>query len=653
MHAARVLASVAALAILEPSDARAAPDAEPSAHRAHAEDVVDYTLTARLDATLHLVHGEGTIRWRNTSETAVSELWVHLYLNAFKNELSTFMREPVGQFRGTFPVQEWGAIDVHKLVLKDPDLGPVDLWPGAEQSRPGDDDETDARVPLPKEIAPGESIELEVVWDDKLPSIALRTGFAASFHMVAQWFPKIARLEPSGRWAHFPMHRLGEFYADFGTYDVTLDVPSSFLIGATGPVTEARVDAGRRIERHVQADVHDFAWTAYDRFDVRRERIGDVDVSVLFPNGKSIDADKELSVMRFALPHYQALYGSYPYRVLTLVHPPDGADEAGGMEYPTLITTGGDWYWPPFSRLLELVTMHEFGHQYFYGLLASDEVRSPFLDEGINSYAEAEALGTWLGPGSAASAFGFTLSDTSVQSVFGNEREHDEPVAQSAFAFRSGDDYGRLVYERTAAILETFRRVYGPATTRALARYARRYRFEHPGAEDLLSSFDAEVGTPAAASLRTALFDKGWVDYAVSGVSSKRALAPAGMFDKGDKRETVSPHEPAEVAKAPLVYEGWVLVTRRGTLSFPVDIELTLEDDTTERVHWDGVEESTRIPYRGPVGLRAAVVDPDHNVLLDDDPTNNHAAVEPVRRAPRVAERLTYWAELWMQALGP
>jgi hypothetical protein len=667
MHAAKVLASVAAVALLAPSDARALPDtepappadhpadhaaAEPPAPRTHADDVADYTLTAKLDPVLHVVHGEGTIRWRNTSQTTVRELWLHLYLNAFKNELSTFMREPVGQFRGKLPVQDWGTIDVQKLVLKDADAGPVDLWPNVERSRAGEDDETDARVPLPRDVAPGESIELAVTWDDKLPSVVERTGFSGSFHMVAQWFPKIARLEPDGHWAHFPMHRLAEFYADFGAYDVTLDVPSSYQIGATGPAVESRLEDGRRIERHVQADIHDFAWTAYDRFDLRKERIGDVDVSVLFPKGKTTDAERELAVVRFALPHYQALYGSYPYRVLTLVHPPDGADEAGGMEYPTLITTGGDWYWPPFSRLVELVTMHEFGHQYFYGLVATDEVSWPFLDEGINSYAEAEALGAWLGPGSVASAFGFTLSDASVQSVFGNSREHDEAVAQPAFAFRSGDDYGRLIYERTAAIIETLRRVYGPGTTRALARYARRYRFEHPVPEDLIASFEAEVGAQAAATLRAALFDKGWVDYAVTGIACRRALAPAGLFDKDDKREQVPPQDTASAAK-PSAYEGWVVVTRRGTLSFPVDVELTTEDDGAERVHWDGADESVRIPYRGPVALRAAVVDPDHNVLLDDNPTNNHASVESNRRAPRVAERLAYWAELWMQALGP
>jgi hypothetical protein len=647
MRAGWVLSGVAtaAIAILQ---LHAGPALADEGFAAHADDVVDYTLTAKLDPVLHLVHGEGRIRWRNTSETPVRELWMHLYLNAFKNELSTYMREPVGAFRGALPVREWGAIDVHKLVLLDAATGPVDLWPAAERHRADDDDETDARVPLPREVAPGESIELDVTWDDKLPSVVERTGFAGSFHMVAQWFPKIARLEPSGRWAHFPMHRLAEFYADFGTYDVTLDVPSSFTIGATGPVVDARVEAGRRIEHHVQADIHDFAWTAYDGFEVRRETVGDIDVSVLFPKGNGTNAERELAAMRFAIPHFEALYGPYPYPVLTLVHPPDNAEEAGGMEYPTLITTGGDWYWPPFARLVELVTVHEFGHQYFYGLLASDEVTWPFLDEGLNSYAEEEALGAWLGPGSVASAYGFTLSDAAVQSVFGNQLEHDEPVAQPAFSFRTGGDYGRLVYERTASILETLRRVYGPAATRALSLYTRRYRFLHPVPEDLVACFEAEVGSEAAASLRAALFDEGWVDYAVTAISSKRLEAPAGIFDKGDNRETLPTGVPVGTS-----YEGWVLVTRRGTLSFPVDVEMTLEDGTTQRVRWNGEDESVRIPYRGPVPLRAAVVDPDHTVLLDDDPTNNHAAATPSRHALRVTERLTYWAELWLQALGP
>jgi len=617
--------------------------------RAHADLVASYTFRATLDPVGHTVRGEGTIHWTNASSVPVSELWVHLYLNAFKNDRSDFLREPILGFRGSAPIQDWGAIDVRTFVMRRPGKESVDLWLHSDLHRKEDEDETDARVPLPTPVLPGEAIDIDVTWDDKLPSILERTGYAGSFHFVGQWFPKIARLEPNGRWAHFPFHRLAEFYSDFGIYDVTVDVPSSFVIGATGPVVERRIEGGRRIERHVQGDVHDFAWSAYDRFDEKEETIDGVDVRVLFPRGYTFDATRELATLRFAIPHFGSLYGRYPYSVLTVVHPPREAAEAGGMEYPTLITTGGAWYAPLFAPMVELVTMHEFGHQYFYGLVATDEVSWPFLDEGVNSYAEEEALEAWLGAGSLGQWSGFTLSDAAVQAVLGNRAEHDEPVAQAAPLFRTGEDYSLLVYERTATILETLRRVYGDEPIRrALGRYARRFRFEHPGPDDLARSFEVEVGARAGDALHAALFNEGWVDYTVSEVSSRSSETAAGIFDRDGKRVTLPRGKNTGGA-----YEGWVLVTRRGTLSFPVDIELTREDGTTERVRWNAEEASTRIPYHGTVALSGAVVDPEHAVLLDDDLSNNHAAAEAVHRSPRVTERLVYWAELLLQALVP
>ena len=623
----------------------------------HAEDVADYTLRARLDPAAHTMHGEGTIRFRNTSEVAVHELWLHLYLNAFKNERSTFLREPVAGFRGSAALTEWGAIDLKSLSLRGAGDAPsarADLLPGVTQALTGpgaSEDETDARVPLPREVQPGESISLDVVWDDKLPNVLERTGYSGSFHFVGQWFPKLARLEPNGAWAHFPFHHLAEFYADFGTYDVTLDVPADFALGATGPVVETHRDAGRLVERHVQADVHDFAWTAWDHFRTREETIGGVRVRVLYPEGYDADAERELAAVRFALPYFGAHYGAYPYPVLTVVHPPDGASEAGGMEYPTLITTGGAWYGAPFSTLIELVTIHELGHQYFYGLLASNEELWPFLDEGVNSYAEADALRAMFGPGSAASGLGLTVSDDAVQAIFAAAEEHTEPVAQPAYAFTTGEHYTGLVYERTGAILETLRRVYGVAAMdRAMAVYTRTFRWKHPGPEDLIRTFDETMGGEPAAMLRRALFDKGWVDYAVLEVSSHAVVDPRGIFDRDGKRETVASAKPAAGD-----FEGSVLLERRGTLTFPVQVELVFADGSRSRVPWDGVLGSVRIPYRGHVSLRAAVVDPEHRVLLDDDLTNNHASAPevPSTRANRVFERVTYWAELLVQAAGP
>lgn len=612
----------------------------------HPERVVTYTLRASLDPQKHTVHGEGTIAWRNASAKPVSELWLHLYLNAFKNQRSTFMREPVGGFRGTTIPHDWGTIDVRKLAL-----GGADLLPTMELRRPNDEDETDARVPLPRAVEPNETITLDVAWDDKLPTVVERTGYDGSFHMVAQWFPKIAKLEPDGTFAHFPFHHLAEFYADYGSYDVTIDVPQAFVVGATGPATETKTENGRRVERHVQDDVHDFAWTAWDAFRTKKETIDGVDVTILYPPHYDDHAERELETMRFALPHYGDRYGKYPYRVLTLVHPPAAVPEAGGMEYPTLITTGGASWMPRGVNLVELVTIHEFGHQYFYGLLASNEVAWPFLDEGLNSYAEAEAMEAWKGKGSMIDLLGLRIGDAEGHSERARHFVHDDRVAQPAYAFTSGSTYGALVYSRTATILETMRRTYGDAKVRgALRVYAHRFRFRHPRPDDLVDTFRAEMGDKAAETLHAALFDKAWVDYAITQTSSHEQRAPAGIFDVGGKRETV----PAD-RTTPGKWTGWVLAVRRGTLSFPVEIELVAEDGTRTRVPWDGASESIRVPYTGASPLRAAIVDPDGRVLLDQDRTNDFATApgRDAAGAPRTLERTAYWAELLLGAVAP
>jgi hypothetical protein len=622
----------------------------------HAEEVASYTLTAKLDPSAHTVHGEGTIRWRNASTVPVNEMWLHLYLNAFKNKKSVFLREPL-PFRTGETMKDWGWIDVRRLALRESSVdanrssGVTELWPNAELHRENDDDETDVRVPLGRDVLPNETIVLEVVFDSKLPGVVARTGYAGTFHMIAQWFPKVARLEPDGRWAHFPFHKLAEFYADFGTYDVTLDVPEGYAIGATGPMTESRVAGGRRIERHQQSDVHDFAWTAWDKYQALSETIDGVVVKVLYPPGYTKVAQRELAAMRFGIPHFRARYGSYPYAVLTLVHPPQSAGEAGGMEYPTLITTGGHWYDPKGVRSIEHVTVHEFGHQYFYGMVASDEVTWPFLDEGLNEYATEQALAQWLGAGSLLDIGGVSLGFASGAATVSDRAVHNERVAQPSFAFTSGGDYGALVYARTASILETLRRVYGDReVSLALGRYARRQRFKHPVPEDLFAAFEEVLGAGVAKTLRAALFDKGWVDYAVTSISDEPKTERAGVYDRAGKRETVTA-TPSPDGR----HEGWVLVTRRGTLAFPVDVELTYADGSTERRRWDGEGESTRIAIDHRVALRGVVIDPDHDILIDQNLLNNHATApgQSGGGAPRALERALYWAQLLVQQVAP
>jgi hypothetical protein len=633
---ALVLAAAAALSA--PSRA-AEPGAHPaigarwdddSALPAHAVDVADYTIRATLDPAAHTVHGEGSIRWRNTSAAPVRELFLHLYLNAFKDAGSAFLRERVGG-RGSAPPEDWGRIDIRALSLRDGTPNGADLLPSLETKRGGDEDETDARVPLPREVSAGDDITLDVVFDDKLPAIVERTGYRGTFHMVGQWFPKVARLEPDGTWAHFAFHHLAEFYADFGTYDVTIDVPSGYTVGATGPAIESRDERGRHVERHVQSDVHDFAWTAWNLWRTRRERVDRVDVSVLYPPGFEQVAERDLEAVRFVLSYDGRRYGRYPYPTLTVVHPQEDAGEAGGMEYPTLITTAGAWWTPRGVRIPEMVTVHELGHQWFYGMVATNEVLWPVLDEGINQFAEVDTLTKWKGDASLVDLLGLSVGDAAIQGVTSAMSAHDEPVAQPAYAFSTGANYGRLVYGRTAAILSTLAAVYGDEpVARALGRYARRFRFEHPVPSDLVGAFDEILGPEPAELLRSALFDEGWVDYAVDGAWSDRDPSGDGSW------------------------MGSVVIRRRGTLALPVDVDLVLADGTTQRERWDGKGDWERIPWHGRVALAGAVVDPDHRILIDERPSNNHAAVVGAGGTTRRSlERLTYWLELALQAIAP
>jgi len=623
------------------------PRLDGSVVRQHATEIADYTMRATLDPDAHTVHGEGTIRWRNASTQPVGELWIHLYLNAFKNQHSAFLRERTGG-RGSQGPEDWGFIDLRRLSLVDRTGAAVDLLADIELRRPGDDDETDARVPLPRTIGPGEWIDLEMAFDDKLPSIVERTGYHGHFHMVGQWFPKIARLEPDGSWAHFPFHHLSEFFADFGIYDVTIDVPASYTIGATGPIVESRVEHGRRIERHRQGDIHDFAWTAWDAWQSVSDRIDGVDVRILYPPGFTAVAERDLEAVRFALPYDAANYGRYPYSVLTVVHTEEQASEAGGMEYPTLITTESPWLTPNGVYVPEIVTVHELGHQWFYGLVATNEAMWPFLDEGINQYAEADTMAAWRGEGSAVDLLGLCVSDMALQAVSGERAVHDEPVAQAAASFSSGANYARLVYSRTASVIATFARVYGQsAVRRALGIYARRYRFEHPGPEQFLAVFAEVLGADVAGTVRSALSDRGWVDFGGDGVWSRRAQSAGGVWDRDGKRQTSAAHDEDG-------WEGGVIVRRRGTLVFPVDVDLVMADGTRRRETWNGNGDSVLIPWRGSSALCAAVVDPDERVVIDANIENNRAAAAGEEHfASRTLERIAYFAQIAIQAISP
>lgn len=607
----------------------------------HAPRVASYTLSAKLDAEQHHLSAHGSIELLNYTDVPLQELYLHLYMNAFKNDRSLFLRSPFGAGRSGQHGSKWGYIDVKRLYARE--LG-ADLWPAHSAPTPGDpDDETDVRVPLTQPLQPGKTLTLEVEFEVKLPEVVERTGYVGDYHFVAQWFPKLARLMPDGTFAHFAFHPQSEFAANFGSYDVTLDVPAGEVVGATGQCESAPAAAGRRAVRCRADDVHDFAWTSWKSFQERSERIGGVDVRVLVPPGNARNAEVELDSVRFGLAHFGARFGRYPYPTLTVVHPPEAAGDSGGMEYPTLITTGGPWY-TPFSgaRAIEAVTIHELGHQWFYGLFASDEHRSPFLDEGLNSYAEHSSLTARYGQGSAFDGFGLQVANEALSRAIAAARGVDEPIAQGAGEFFSFRSLGAIVYSRSASLFSTLERVYGKQNLDlALADYAAFARFRHPEPQHLLDAVRGRLGDGAAKNLQRALFERASVDYQVRDVQSAASDPHAGVFDEATGRRTV----PRSELRPPAHWVGHAVVLRHGTLELPVQIELVFDDGHRERRDWNGEGSRYTVSCEGPAKLVGVTVDPEQRVLLDDDLTNN-ATSSHDQGAPRSLERLLYWSEL-------
>jgi hypothetical protein len=541
-------------------------------------------------------------------------------------------------------------VDVKNLRVREMDG--QDLWPRAVNANADlPEDETDVAVPLPRAALPGEVLHLDVEFEDVLPEIVERTGYARDFHMIGQWFPKIARLEANGTWVSFPFHPQSEFYADFGSYDVTLDVAPHLVVGATGERVEDVVSNGRRRLRYRADDVHDFAWTAWEHFRERTEKVGDVDVRVLFPPGNQKNAEVTLSAVKHGLAFFGGAFGRYPYRTLTVVHPPEFAPGASGMEYPTLITTGFPWYAGHVSSLVERVTLHELGHQWFYGLVATDEHASPFLDEGLTTYAEWKAMEALFGDGSAISLPGLAVSDGAYERVLAARAGRDDIVAHPAADFVGFGALGALVYARTGTILATLGRVYGDARLRkALGRYARHYRFAHPDPRHLMSAVEEVMGEEAADFLRLSLFQGGTIDFVAKDLRTARARPKAGVFGAGAHRTEVP--EPAGTGEQGDDWLGRVVVYRHGALHVPVDVEFRFEDGTRVRKSWDGRKTHASIECSGKSRVVGAVVDPDLRVLLDDDLTNN-TALSGSGGAPRIVERSLYGAELVLGAVGP
>ena len=566
---------------------------------------VRYTVEASLDESTHVLRARARVDYTNNSPQTIDTLWFHLHLNAFRPNSAWAQRE--GQ-SGNRRFQDLGANEhayerVRAVRLGEGMLQPV--YPGAPDS-------TVMGIPLPRALPPGATVSLVIDWDARLSTLPRRQGRRGRHHDYAQWYPRIAVFDRGG-WQVQPLLPQGEFYGEFADYDVTIDIAADQVLGATGvPVSgdpgwqAASLDrsvepvyrrdaygtrrhapvglltgsaaANRKRVRWRAERVHHFAWTTNPDYVYESGMYGNAPVHVLYQRGDTswhnVAVERTIKAMRFM----ESVFGPYPYPQITNVHRVEGN---GGTEFPMLIMD---------ASASEGLIVHEIAHQWAHGILANNEFKDGWLDEGMASF-----IGSLY-----AEAQGQTPNyRAATQNAARADRAQDAaPVATPGAAFANMQVYGAMTYNKPSLVFRMLRDYIGDKEFRAgLRLYYDRNKLQHVDEADFKEAMEEVSRTDLDWFFQQWLHTNQWLDYSV--VAAVPTQLPNGTW-----RTRV------DIARAG---EAWMPVRLRvGDVVTQLDSR-----EPTFSVTVDTADQPT-----------SAMIDPDA-ILLDVDRSNN---IKPIAR---------------------
>jgi Peptidase family M1 domain len=587
--------------------------------------VVHYEIDAKYDPVKHTIDATEVLTYHNLTGQALDHFPFHLYQNAFQ-PTSTWVREAKRDSDGDTEYDEWDPKEYGSEEIKSVEVvGRGDLTSQLHYIAPDDgnkDDKTVIDLPLTKPIPPGAYVQFKIAFHDQMPETRARSGWKRDFLLGGQWFPKVG-VWWHGAWNCHQYHNTTEFFADFGVYDVKLTVPQNEVVGASGiEISDTNNSDGTKTIVYHGDDIHDFAWTASPRFKVRESvynaQMGPVKLCFLMQPAHWDQVDRHERIIRQTLDDFEKWYGPYPYKSLTVVDPEPGS-AAGGMEYPTFITGESTWWVPDGIYLVEVVLEHEFGHQYWYGMVATNEFEDAWMDEGINSYTELKVLDSILGKKtSQLNLGGITLGEPEEQRLTYIGFADLDPIAQNAYDYYSYNSYAGVTYGKTASVLFTLEGIIGEDTMqKAMHAYFLKYRFTHPAKEDFLKTIEGVSGRNLRWYFDQAVYGSQVLDYDVLKIDS----VPVDWYQGKKSNEKRGLKDQA--------YDCYVSLHRKGDFVMPVVVDVKFDNGEVVREHWDGQSRWTRFTYRKNAKVVSAEIDPDHAVYIDRNNFNNSYVVKP------------------------
>jgi hypothetical protein len=509
----------------------------------------------------------------------------------------------------------------------------VDLMRSMQFIQPDDgnkQDQTLMKIRLPQPVNPGAETTIKIRFSVKLPYVFARMGYVGDFVMAGQWFPKVAVYEPKGTrgreeegWDTHQYHGNSEFYSDFGMYNVRIQVPSNYTVAATGfPTKPASDDGTKKTYQFYADDVHDFAWAASPNFIYYEEpfsapNVPGVKIKLYLDPAHQGLKDRYIYAAKRSLAKYSEWFGTYPYSTLSIVIPPPGGNGAGGMEYPTLVT-GWEASGDTDSFELERVIVHEIGHQYWYGMVASNEFEEAWLDEGFTSYAEDLIM----------------MSEYGVQPNFAIESSYmtsPEPLKLASWQYGGHSRYAENVYTRAKLVLAGIEKQIGQKTMlRVMKTYFDRWKFKHPTTSDFQAVLESVTKTSWAEYFDQFVYGGGMTDYSIEHVQT-RPMKQDGKT----------------------VYETAVLIKKNGGHYMDVPVRFHFTDGSDVEKVWDGRDPQVLYTITSEAPLEWAAIDPQMTMILEHKRINNfmQVNVDDTWKA-RLTIGIAKWIEILLNGLA-
>jgi hypothetical protein len=509
---------------------------------------VNYIMDVTLNDKEHSLDGFAKITYINQSPDTLHFIWFHLWPNAYKNDQTAFSDQLLQNGNTQFYFADKSKRGyINRLDFK------VDGITAKTEDHPQHIDIT--KLMLPSPLLPGQQVQIATPFHVKLPYNFSRGGFHEQTYSITQWYPKPAVYDRKG-WHPMPYLDQGEFYSEFGNYDVRITIPSAYVVAATGvlqneeekewlkkrqaykketkklvvnkavsreakakitttkpnsSITSRQKAAASQKQtnqsvnsektplavttktlRFLQDDVHDFAWFADKDFIVQED-------TCQLPSGKNITVatyytepyqtqwQKAVTYAKDAVRFYSEQIGEYPYHTVTAVQGPKSF--GGGMEYPTITVISPT----SSSEELDIILAHEIGHNWFYGILATNERAHPWMDEGLNTFYERKYT-----------ALKYSEQPHLEELVFHTMAKEgiDQPISTPSTAF-SATNYGVVAYHKTAKWLELVEQQIGkPAFQQAIKAYYNTWKFKHPEPDDLTRHLAIQMGNDSTAILQ-------------------------------------------------------------------------------------------------------------------------------------------------------